>query len=326
MQEPEVSASRKFVSDLKDGDYVSMPLLIAKTQLRDRSNGLKYLALVLADRTGRIDGRIWDNAIALHSAHAEGSVVIAKGQIKAFEGKLQLLVSRLETGKPGEFEASDFLPSTTADRDAMLEDIRACIRGLRTDALRNLLDAYFDDESFISAFMAAPGAVSVHHNYIGGLLEHTHSVLVLCRTALQLYPALNEDLLMAGAILHDVGKTEKYRYDTVIDMSDKGQFMGHIALAAIGLQEKLNTCGAEVTEETRLQLMHLILSHHGSLEWGSPVEPKTLEALVLHFADNMDAKVNQFQQVMKSHAETGRKWTNYDPRLGRSLYVGDTAD
>jgi 3'-5' exoribonuclease len=203
----------------------------------------------------------------------------------------------------------------------MLTTVRETIASVENPHLRALLDKFFADEEFVAAFSRAPAARRIHHAYLGGLLEHTVEVVVLCQTVLTLYPQIHRDLLMAGALLHDVGKTREFTYQRDMDYSDEGRLLGHVVLSDQMIAERLAAI-PDFPPELALRLRHLVVSHHGRYEWGSPRRPKTLEACALHYIENLDAQVNRFAQVIAARRDKTRPWTEYDTLLRRYLYAG----
>jgi len=205
--------------------------------------------------------------------------------------------------------------------EEMLGIIRETVASVKNPYLRALLDKFFDDEEFVAAFSRAPSARRIHHAYLGGLLEHVTEVIALCRTVLDLYPQIDRDLLLTGALLHDVGKTREFTYEREINYSDEGRLLGHVTMSDRLITERM----AEIPDfppELALRLRHMVLSHHGRYEWGSPRRPKTLEACALHYIDNLDAQINRFAQIIAARRDKTRPWTEYDTLLKRYLYAG----
>jgi 3'-5' exoribonuclease len=313
----------QFVRDLKEGDKVLSFFLVKHKQLetfRDRTRG-QFLTLSLSDKTGQVLARVWEKASELAETFEEGDVVKVLGEVEEYLGRLQVIVDKLRPAKEDEYELEDFLPHTERDIEEMLTTVRETIASVENPYLRALLDKFFADEEFVAAFSRAPAARRIHHAYLGGLLEHTVEVVVLCQTVLTLYPQIHHDLLMTGALLHDVGKTKEFTYERDIDYSDEGRLLGHVVLSEQMITERM----AEITDfspELALRLRHLIISHHGRYEWGSPRRPKTLEACALHYIENLDAQVNRFAQIIAARQDKAKPWTDYDTLLKRYLYAG----
>ena len=313
----------QFVRDLKAGDRVLSFFLVRHKQLeyfRDRTKG-QFLTLVLSDRTGQILARVWEGAPELAQTFQEGDVVKVLGEVEEYLGRLQIIVAKLRPAKEEEYELADFLPRTERDVEEMLGIIRETVASVKNPYLRALLDKFFDDEEFVAAFSRAPSARRIHHAYLGGLLEHVTEVIALCRTVLDLYPQIDRDLLLTGALLHDVGKTREFTYEREINYSDEGRLLGHVTMSDRLITERM----AEIPDfppELALRLRHMVLSHHGRYEWGSPRRPKTLEACALHYIDNLDAQINRFAQIIAARRDKTRPWTEYDTLLKRYLYAG----
>jgi 3'-5' exoribonuclease len=317
----------QFVRDLKEGDKVLSFFLVKHKQLedfRDRTRG-QFLTLFLGDKTGQIMARVWEGAPELAQTFEEGQVVKVLGEVEEYLGRLQVIVEKLRPAREEEYELEDFLPHTERDIGEMLATVRETIASVGDPYLRALLGRFFADEEFVAAFSRAPSARRIHHAYLGGLLEHTVEVVALCQAVMTLYPQINHDLLMTGALLHDVGKTQEFVYQRDIDYSDEGRLLGHVVLSERMISERL----AEIPDfppELALRLRHLVISHHGRHEWGSPRRPKTLEACALHYVDNLDAQVNRFAQIIAARRDKTKPWTEYDTLLKRYLYAGREDD
>jgi len=236
-------------------------------------------------------------------------------------GRWQVIVDKIRPAETDEYDPADMFPATERDVDEMLALVRTTVEGIEEPHLRALAARFFDDEEFVARFCRAPAARRIHHAYLGGLLEHTVEVVALCQTVLSLYPQINRDLLMAGALLHDVGKTREFTCQRDMDYSDEGRLLGHVVLSDQMIAERM----AEIPDfppELALRLRHLVVSHHGRYEWGSPRRPKTLEACALHYIENLDAQVNRFAQIIAARRDKTKPWTEYDSLLKRYLYAG----
>jgi len=264
---------------------------------------------------------VWEKALELAETFDEGDVIKVLGEVEEYLGRLQVIVRKLRPAKEDEYELEDFLPHTERDIEEMLTTVRETIASVENPYLRALLDKFFTDEEFVAAFSRAPAARRIHHAYLGGLLEHTVEVIALCQTVIALYPQIHRDLLLTGALLHDVGKTRELTFERDIDYSDEGRLLGHVVLSERMITERV----AEIPDfppELALRLRHLILSHHGRYEWGSPRRPKTLEACALHYIENLDAQVNRFARIIATRRDKTKPWTEYDTLLRRYLYAG----
>jgi 3'-5' exoribonuclease len=314
--------ARPFVTELVEGGAVTGFFLVGEIQVRQKRTGEAYLLLRLADRTGEVGAVLWEGAETVTREVGLGDVVKVQGVLGTYHDEPQLTVSRMRKAAPEEVNLPDYLPQTKADVVALEARLREAVAGLGEPSLRRLLEGLLEDPAFVEAFRTAPAATHIHHAVLGGLLEHTVSVVGLCQMLADYYPVLDRDLLCAAAILHDVGKIQELRWDRRFDYTDSGRLLGHITLGTLLVEERIRTL-PDFPPELAMRLLHCILSHHGELEWGSPKRPKTLEALVLHEAENLDGKVNGFLAFAERHMDSQRPgWTQYNRTLERYLYPG----
>jgi 3'-5' exoribonuclease len=245
--------------------------------------------------------------------------------VEEYLGRTQVIVQRLRKAAEGEFDLADFQRSTPKDIGQMQAGIRAMVGHVQEPHLAALLRHFFDDDEFMATFSAAPASRRVHHAYLGGLLEHTYEVMLICEDLLGIYPELDGDLLLAGALLRDIGKTLEYSWQADLEMTDAGRLVGHVVL---GDEMVARAIGAmpDFPQELSLRLRHLLASHHGRYEWGSPRRPATLEAIALHQVEELTAQVSRFEALLAERREPGAAWTEYDRLLGRQLYAGREAD
>lgn len=311
-----------FVADLAEGEAVTSFFLAKQIQVRQRRSGEPYLSLVLGDRTGEVAAVMWEGVEEASKELTEGDIVKVQGVLGSYQRERQLTITRLRKATPEEIALEDYLPRSAQDPAVLLARLREAVDGIREPHLTRLLRDLLADEAFAAAFSAAPAAKSIHHAVLGGLLEHTVSVVGLCRLLADYYPVADRDLLLAAAMLHDVGKVRELTWDRVFDYTDAGRLLGHITLGALLVEERIRTI-PDFPEDVAQRLLHCILSHHGELEWGSPRRPKTLEALVLHYAEDLDGKVNSFLSFAQSHPDPQRPgWTQFNKALDRYLYFG----
>lgn len=306
-------------AELKEGDMVEEIFLVKGKGVYTSRNGNPYLSLRLSDRTGEIEGRLWEGVDEWVKNLTEGDFLKVKGKVVTFKGQRQISIKEMEMVQ--EVDIKEFLPTSVRDIEEMVVDLRAYINMISTPYFQKLLNFFFYDEEFVTLFKKAPAAKELHHVYLGGLLEHTLEVTKLCVEALNHFKNINRDLLIAGALLHDIGKVYEFNYDRLIGYSTRGRLLGHITIGAGLLEERIRKVEG-FPEESRMLLEHLIISHHGENEYGSPVVPKTVEALILHSLDNLNAKVNCFQSFMDREGIEERKWTGYHKILERHLYRG----
>ncbi|MFO7598516.1 MAG: HD domain-containing protein [Candidatus Desulfacyla sp.] len=301
--------------DRVSGCYLAKEKRVAKTR-----NGNAFLSLILADRTGEMPAKVWENAESVSELFHEGDVVQIEGKAGAYRDQLQITVSGLEQFKePPDPEI--FLEVSPEDPSEMIRSLREILRGIQDMHLKGLVDSFLADREFMARFKKAPAAKTFHHGYIGGLLEHTLSV---CRMAVHTadhYPHLHRDLLITSAFLHDIGKIRELTYDLLIDYTDEGRLVGHVVLGAAMVDEKLKAF-REFPQELAVRLRHLILSHHGQYDFGSPKMPKFLEAFALHLIDDLDAKINGLGRFMERDRHQGA-WTDFNRMFGRYFLKGE---
>jgi 3'-5' exoribonuclease len=310
----------QFINQCKPGDVIDDLFVLAEKSLSRKKDGNLYLNIVLSDKTGSINGVIWDDADRIVERINSGECVSVKGTINEYRGSLQLVVKTIETCSRDMFDAADFLPKTDRDIEDMFARLLEITASIKTDYLRTLVESFWRDESFSRSFKAAPAAKKMHHAYIGGLLEHVLSMATLADKIAKHYSGIDRDMLVTGAILHDIGKTKELEYDLKIDYSDQGRLLSHIVIGLKMVDEKCINIEA-FPEEQLLLLKHLIVSHHGTQEFGSPEPPKTLEAVVLHYIDEIDAKVNGIRNFMAAQ-DPHETWTSFHRIHGRHFYKG----
>ncbi len=316
-----------FVADLQAGQRVVGYFLVRQKQLepfRDRTKG-EYLTLVLADRSGEITARVWEGARDVAGTFTEGDIVKLAGDVVEYQGRPQLVIQKLRRAEDDEYDLGDFQRATTRDVVGMLGEVRVAVESLQNPHLAGLVRAFFDDPGFVNRLVRAPGARRVHHAYVGGLLEHLTEMLTLAAGVLQLYSEVNADLLRAGVLLHAVGKLDELAWARDVAYTDAGRLIGHVVLgdeqvaAAIARQP-------DFPADLSLRVRHMLVSQHGRLEWGSPRQPQTLEAIALHHIENLTAQVSRFSGLLESRRDPSQSWTDYNRLLGRQLYAGSEAE
>lgn len=317
----------RFLKDIKQGDLVSSSFLVAEKNMAFSQKGSPYLNVRLKDKTGEVDGKIWENAPDLDKQFKRGDIVHVEGRAVSYKNTLQITVNNIKTIPADETEPADYLPSAQTDPDTMFHELMGFVDKMDNKHLRALLLSFFADETIANLFKRAPAAKGFHHIYLGGLLEHTLSVVRLLDMASGHYPELDKDLLITGGILHDIGKIHEFSFSHLIDYTDEGRLIGHVVMGVEMVDKKIATL-ENFPMQLALQLRHIILSHHGEFEFGSPKRPKTLEALVVHYIDDMDAKFNAFKTFMKDASDKDSDWTPYNRLLERYLYKrkGDEAN
>jgi 3'-5' exoribonuclease len=295
-----------FVADL--GKFENQPIVsyfaVTTRHLRSRKDGGQYLALTLGDRTGQVESRMWENFADSVSTFDEGDVVKVRGEVCRYNGKVQINLEKLRLANAEEFELADYVPRTQHDVEQMWSKLVSCVDSFTDSDLQSLLRSFIDDPIFATAFREAPAARSLHHAWLGGLLEHVVSLIGICELAARHYPEINRDLLLTGAILHDVGKLEELTWGTSFDYTLEGQLVGHITMGIGMIQRKLQMLPG-FPPRLRLLVEHMVLSHHGKLEFGSPKLPMIPEAIVLNFLDDMDAKMQLMRSIFERHEAEG---------------------
>jgi len=308
------------LDSIKSGEYISSNFLVLRKEKKLTRTGKPYCDLLLGHRTGAIAAKIWDINDELYNTFEKESVVEITGTFDMFNGQPQIRVESIAQVNENDINYEDFLPSTSEDIKILEQELFALINSLKDVPLRRLLDHIFSDTETLEAFLRAPAAKNFHHPYLGGLIEHTISVVKLCDAIARNHPSqVNRDLLVAGALLHDIGKTREFSYLKTIDYSTEGRLIGHHILGYELVKESADALG-DIPDEVILQLTHLILSHHGSYENQSPRKPKTLEALLLHLCDDADAKINAFKLIDKE-ADEDAEWSSYNKVLERFVYL-----
>lgn len=319
--------TRTFVSDLADGDTVDEVFLLADKQLRANRNADMYLLSTLRDKTGVISGLMWNVAEERLQHIATGDMVQVKGKVQLYQGALQMILTRIDSAPQSDFDADDFRAQPHTNVGPLLDRLKELISTITCDRLKVLADCFLNDEQLVEALCGAPAGVRAHHAYQGGLIEHIVSMAEVADRLCGLYPQLNRDLLLLGVVMHDLGKVRELSWDPALAYTDEGQLLGHMNIAVEILNEKLLEArgqlgGGEVDAEDVLRLKHMILSHHGSLEHGSPRVPMTPEAIVLHNIDNLDAKLHEFTRSIEDDVNKQSSWTPYSPRMERKLFKG----
>ena len=317
--------AKQMVAQLQPNQSVSSWFAVtAKSLVPFKNKAGSYMNVVLSDRSGSIPGRAWDEAERLGEICQPGAVVRVEGRVDEYQGKLQLIIQDAATCAEGEFDRFELLESTKKDVAQLLGQLLQFVADVQEPHLRTLLEAFFGDERLLSRFSEAPGAKALHHSHLGGLLDHTVSVATLLATLQTLHPELDRDLLIAGALLHDIGKLGELAVDTTINYTDTGRLVGHIVLTDRWVREQINQIDGFPAELDN-KLNHILLSHHGQKEYGAPIVPMTAEACALHYADNLDAHVQYFIQAIEQGGASGNSWTEYQKLFDRYLYIGSTA-
>ena len=299
-----------YINELREGEMISEIYLCKNKVVAKTKGGKTYYSLQLQDKTGTIDGKVWELTNAI--AHFENmNYIRVDAQVTSFNGTLQLNIKRVRLADEGEYAPSDYMPCSGKDIDGMYAELADIINGVKNEYLNKLLKSFFvDDTAFAERFKNHSAAKSIHHGFIGGLLEHTLSVAKICEFISAHYEFVNHDLLVTAAIFHDIGKVDELSNFPENDYTDEGQLIGHIVMGTMMISERIKTIdGFPVTLANELK--HCILAHHGELEYGSPKKPALIEALALAHADNMDAKLQTFTEIIKAN-ENQTSWLGYN--------------
>ncbi|MDB4338556.1 OB-fold nucleic acid binding domain-containing protein [Rubripirellula sp.] len=319
-----MSELRVPIIELVDGQSLEQAFRVADKQLRVNRQGGKYILLKLADRSGIIAAMMWNADERIFDSFDRGDFLHCSGRTQVHNGQLQVIASKIERMDPNEVEISDYEQFDQSKSSQLLERLRELLLSVNQEHLRLLGEAFLGDEKFVNAFQRAPAAVSHHHAYPGGLLQHTLDLMELAKLVAPRYPQVDQGLLIFGAFLHDLGKIDEMSGGGEASYTDRGQLVGHIVIGVQLLDEKIRQVKVqsevEFCKELQHHLEHLIVSHHGQLEYGSPRLPVTMEAVVLHHLDNLDAKVASYTSVIESDISADGNWTNYNPSIGRKLW------
>ena len=311
-----------WIKDIKEDSKIKGNYLVKSKSIGQTRQGNSFLTLSLGDKTGTIEARVWDRVEEISNQFKEGNIVTINGQANTYRNQIQIQIHELKQDK-SPVDPAIFQESSPKDIPNMLSDLKKLANQIQNRHLRTLIDSFMADHHFVTQFKKAPAAKHFHHSYLGGLLEHTLSVSQMAVRVSEHYPELDCDLLLSGAILHDIGKIEELTFEPTIEYSNKGRLLGHIVLGVVMVEEKLKAL-KDFPSELALRLKHLILSHHGEFDFGSPKRPKFLEAFALHLIDDMDAKIHGLSRLLKDDRQEG-SWTVFNNLLQRYFYKGDSS-
>jgi 3'-5' exoribonuclease len=307
-----------FVVEIKPDQNIHTTFLVLAKEIRQKKSGDPFLSLMLADKSGEIDSKMWDNAAEVMDTFDRDDFVRVKGLTQNFQNRLQLTIHKLQRIEDAEIEFGDYFPASKHDPHQMERELRETIASFTDPHLKALLEAIFADEKLATAFRTAPAAKSIHHAFLGGLLEHVLSMAKVAQFTASHYDAIDRDLLLTGVILHDIGKIHELTYHRGFGYSDRGQLIGHIMMGFQMVTEK--AAAIPGFPDKLLQLVqHLILSHHGELEYGSPKVPLFAEAMLLHQIDSMDSKMETMRGMLERDNRIDGNWTGYSSALDRAV-------
>jgi 3'-5' exoribonuclease len=314
--------AHKFINQIEPGEVVDGIYMVKEPILRSTTRGDLYIAMFLGDRTGQLNGRMWQATEAIYKALPKPGLIHIQGRSELYQNNLQIVVNGVSVVDASKIDLEDFLARTDKDTDQMFEEVKKIVGKITNPQLKALVGEFLADAELMEKFRNAPAAVKIHHDYLGGLLEHTHNMLRVAMAILPLYPQVQADLVLAGIFLHDMGKTEELSYEMAFSYTDSGQLIGHIAQTLLMVNKKadaLKAKGAPVDKQILDALGHIILSHHGEYEFGSPKLPATSEAFMVYYIDDLDAKVSQVTTAIEN--EPGESdWTAWKSALQTRLY------
>lgn len=311
---------KQFINKLTTGDSIDDIFVLSKKSLAQKRDGNHFLTVILCDKTGNIKAVMWDHVDQAVSDTTGGDFVHVKGIVSEYKGAHQIVIKQMTSCSVDSIDTADFIPATNRNIGNMFERLEKITGTIETVYLKELIEMFWNDRDFINKFKTAPAAKKMHHAYLGGLLEHTLSTAILVDEIARHYSGINRDLLLTGVILHDIGKINEFEYITRIDYTDEGRLLNHIVIGIIMIEEKIKKI-SEFPADQALLLKHLIASHHGSREFGSPEPPKTLEAVLLNYLDEIDSKINGIREFIAGQ-DPNEAWTAYHKPLGRFFYKG----
>lgn len=308
-----------YVEQIKERDQVDSIFLVRDKIMAMAKNGKPYMTLKLMDRTGEIETKVWDRVEEFNRLFNRDDFIQASGRASVYMGKMQLVVQNLQRIDEEQVNLADFLPVSTRELQEMHAELQQVLESLDDPWLEKLLRSFFDDADFLKRYSQAPAAKAMHHVYLGGLLEHSLAVTALASDVAARYPQADRNMLIAGALLHDVGKVSELSFDRSFNYTDEGKLLGHIVIGVQMIDEKVKSIDG-FPERTCTLIKHLLLSHHGQYEFGSPKRPKTLEAVILNFIDDLDSKINGIQTHIDRQPDRDSDWTSYHRLYDRYFF------
>ena len=312
-----------FIDSLADGQAIQDIFIVSEKTMAHKKDGAPFIQVRFTDRTGSIRGVIWDNIETVTKQFDHGDYVKIQARVTTYRETLQLTVLSVQRMTIDQIDPGDFIPKTNRDIGQMFQQLKTQSQSIENAYLKFVLQKFWDDADFVEKFCIAPAAKSMHHAYLGGLLEHTLSVSILVDRLIRChYRGIDRDLLLTGAILHDIGKVDEFEYTTMIDYSTEGRLLNHIIIGIRMIDEKIALI-QNFPENTAQLLRHLVISHHGIREYGSPEPPKTLEATILHFLDNLDSKIMGIRDYLEK-SDDSSQWTPYFYPMERHFFKGNT--
>jgi 3'-5' exoribonuclease len=313
---------KQFANQLEANQAIQTTFLVLHKEIRQKKTGEPYLSLTLGDKSGDVDAKMWDHVAEVMDTFERNDYVKVRGLTAIYQNRMQLTVHKLQRAEDREIDKADYFPASKRNREEMFTELLQHVAGMQNPHLQALIEAFFADRVLVEKFKTAPAAKTIHHAWIGGLLEHVLSLATLAKFTAAHYPGVDADLLLTGVILHDIGKIDELTYDRGFGYSDEGQLVGHILIGLRMVDEKARQVPG-FPPKLKLLVEHLVASHHGELAYGSPKVPSTLEAMLLHHLDNLDSKVETVRQAVDRDTLVDGNWSAYIPSLERSLLKQD---
>ena len=311
--------SHLFIDQLQPGTQINEIFMVTQPVLRNTTRGDLYIAMFLSDRTGKANGRMWQATEAIYNGIPTEGFVQIRGKVELYQGSIQIIINDLVVVDADQVDLGDYIPRTEKNVEQMFTEVKQMLSKINDAGVKSLVDAFIADTDLMRKFCTAPAAMQMHHNYLGGLLEHTHSMLNVATAILPNYPKLQADIVLAGVFLHDMSKTTELSYTTGFSYTDSGQLVGHLVQGVVLLEQKAKEAATPVSRGVMDALEHIILAHHGQYDFGSPKLPATAEAFMVSRIDDLDAKMAQVTSAIEN--EPGESdWTAWKNQLGTRLY------
>ena len=308
---------------MNPGEKIIGFFTIRKVEYKSTKDNQGFILLELGNKYGRLRGVLWKGADDFIKEYNKRDIIKIQGKITYYKENKQITIEKVRKLEDDDsLNKKDLIPHAECDLSEFKNTLFNLIESIKDKFLKELLYIYFKDEDFLAQYFNAPAGKLWHHNYIGGLAVHSISVAKICEKAAEIHSSVNRDLLIAGAILHDIGKIKELDADGYIDYTDEGRLIGHIVMQAVDIAGKIDKI-SEFPKETKNRLIHMLVSHQGEKQKGSPVEPKTLEGIILHYADELDSQTAAFERIEKKENEPGKKWSSYINLFDRYLFFGE---
>jgi len=314
--------AHKFISEIAPGESIDDVYMVREPILRSTTRGDLYIAMFLCDRSGQLNGRMWQATETIYSSLPQPGFVHIQGRSELYANKLQIIINNVSVVDAKSVCLEDFMARTDKDTEQMFKEVKSIVGRIKHPQLKALVGEFLADTELMEKFCTAPAATKLHHSYLGGLLEHTHNMLRVAVAILPLYPRLQTDMVLAGIFLHDIGKTEELAYDMAFSYTDSGQLLGHIVKGLLMVNQKADALaarGTQIDEAILDALGHIILSHHGQYDFGSPKLPATADAFMVYYIDDLDAKLSQVTSAIENEPGDSN-WTGWKNALQTRLY------